>query len=245
MRLPGRLRATTLGDLLGSLYRERATGTLELVELGGAAAGRPHRVHLDGGLVGAVESRLSTPRLGEILRSEGFVSEETLRRVARRLDGTSGQRLGELLVEHGAATPGLVDAALRFQLRRRLDALFAIPDASVRFHIARPRSSGAALPLSPHEFLHGRARARDREPARRRGPTPREPAPRRQDPVRTRAFGVLGLPPGSERSDVQRAFRSLARQHHPDRFPGASGREREALMRRFAELSEAYHLLVG
>jgi hypothetical protein len=247
MRLPGRLRATTLGDLLGSLYRERATGTLELVEQSGVAAGRVHRVHLDAGLVGAVDSRLTAPRLGEILRSEGFISDATLRRLVRRLDRAPGRRLGELLVEDCEASPGLVDAALRFQLRRRLDALFAIDDASVRFHVARPKSADAALPLSPHEFLHGRERTRDRQPAHAppsRPPTRRE-QPHRQDPVRARAFGVLGLPPGSGPGDVQRAFRSLAREHHPDRFPAASGRQREALMRRFAELSQAYHLLVG
>ena len=248
MRLPGRLRATTLGDLLGSLYRERATGTLELVEHGGVAAGRVHRVHLDAGLVGAVESRLRTPRLGEILSSEGFISDATLRRLVRRLDSAPGRRLGELLVEDREASPGLVDAALRFQLRRRLDALFAIDDASVRFHVARPRSGNAQLPLSPHEFLYGRARTRDREPSHappRSSRTPPRGEPRRQDPVRARAFGVLGLPPGAGPGDVQRAFRSLARRHHPDRLPAASGREREALMRRFAELSQAYHLLVG
>lgn len=245
MRFPGRLRATTLGDLLGSLYRARATGTLELVDRGG----RAHRVHLDGGLVGSIDSRLRSPRLGEILRSEGFIGDEALRRLARRLESAPGRRAGELLIEDEAASPGLVEAALRFQLRRRLDALFALDDASVRFHVARPRSGDAALPLSPREFLYGRARARDREPEPRPRPRARhpggEPAPRRQDPVRARAFGVLGLAPGAGPSDVQRAFRSLARQHHPDRFPAASSIEREALIRRFAELSAAYHLLVG
>ncbi len=264
MRLPGRLRVTTLGDLLGSLYRERATGTLELVEQSGVHAGRVHRVHLDGGLVGEIESRIRSPRLGEILNSEGFIGDRTLRQLVRRLADVPGRRIGELLVENGIATAGLVDAALRFQLRRRLDALFSITDASVRFHVARPRRDDAALPLSPREFLHGRERARDKEPPAAEPPPVRHTAPasrtapgsarptgsgsaprRRQDPVRTRAYDVLGLSPGAGPTDVQRAFRSLAREQHPDRFPGASGSEREALMRRFAELSAAYHLLVG
>ena len=47
MRLPGRLKATTLGDLLGSLHRARTNGTLEVVE----DSGRSHRVFLQAGLV--------------------------------------------------------------------------------------------------------------------------------------------------------------------------------------------------
>ena len=256
MRLPGRLGSTTLGDVLGSLYRARATGVLELLEQSGANAGRAHWVHVDGGLVGAVDSRLRVPRLGEILQSEGFIGDDTLRRLVRRLGETPGRRAGDVLIEEQLASSELVGAALRFQLRRRLDALFGVADASVRFHVARPRSREAPVPLSPHEFLHGRPRARDKRsdddsrtraapPGGRAAPRSRGSAPRRHDPVRSRAFGVLGLSPGAERGDVQRAFRALAREHHPDRFPTASDTERAALIRRFAELSAAYHLLVG
>lgn len=63
MHLPGRLSSSTLGDLLGSLHRERITGTVELRELGGpfwgrGVPGRIHRVHLRGGLVVAVDTAL-------------------------------------------------------------------------------------------------------------------------------------------------------------------------------------------
>jgi hypothetical protein len=55
MNLPGQLRLTTLGDVLGAVYREGATGVIELVE-GGANAGTLHRIFIVGGLVGDVES---------------------------------------------------------------------------------------------------------------------------------------------------------------------------------------------
>jgi hypothetical protein len=62
MHLPGRLSASTLADLLGSLHRERITGTIELSEIGGpigrGVAGRIHRVHLRSGLVAEVETPL-------------------------------------------------------------------------------------------------------------------------------------------------------------------------------------------
>ncbi|WP_394851236.1 DnaJ domain-containing protein [Pendulispora rubella] len=51
MLLPGRLRTTTLGDLLGTIYRAQASGTLELTE----DRGRSHRIHFTEGRVIAVE----------------------------------------------------------------------------------------------------------------------------------------------------------------------------------------------
>ena len=64
MQLPGRLSATTLGDVLGALHRERASGALEIVE----RTGRIHRVHVAAGLVSAVELDRSSPSLADVLR---------------------------------------------------------------------------------------------------------------------------------------------------------------------------------
>lgn len=237
MQLPGRLEATTLGDLLGALYRDRATGVLELVERSGVTAGRVHRVHLSAGLVEDVETSLAVARLGEILRREGFIDEHAARRLARRLGERPECRSGDLLVGDCGVTPAAVGAALRHQLRARLDQLFALADVEIRFRVARPRRATAgAVPLSPREFLYGRPRARAAAKA---------PASRRHDPVRSRALSVLGLDPGADRVSVQRAFRALARDAHPDRYPQASARERAELMRRFAEISAAYHALVA
>src|SRR5450432_2940669 len=66
MDLPGRLRSTTLGDLLGALHRAGSTGTVELTE----DQGRLHRVYLAQGLVTAVELDGATPSLAEILRGD-------------------------------------------------------------------------------------------------------------------------------------------------------------------------------
>jgi hypothetical protein len=55
MLLPGRLSASTLGDLLGALHREQVTGQLDLVEIRGprgrSVPGRRHRIELRQGLV--------------------------------------------------------------------------------------------------------------------------------------------------------------------------------------------------
>jgi hypothetical protein len=262
VRLPGRLRATTLGDLLGALYRDRATGVLELVEERGVSSGRSHRVFLRGGLVEDVDTGLRLDRLGELLRAQGFLGEEAQRWLGRRLAESPSRRAGSLLVDAGMVTKEVVSAALRQQLRARLDAVFRVMDALVRFHVPRPRllDAGRPLPLSPREFLHGRPRQRDRapgasgpkpaganpDPGHRNQPPPGQaPSPKRLDPVRVRALATLGLESGADQKSVQRAFRRLAASVHPDRYPRASADERARLIQRFAELSAAYHALLA
>ncbi|MBX3129435.1 MAG: DnaJ domain-containing protein [Polyangiaceae bacterium] len=241
MLLPGRLNNTTLGDVLGQLHRARASGVLELVEVRGATSGRVHRIHLASGLVAHVESALRVPRLGELLRREGLLTDEGVRHLARP---PGGRRAGELLVDSGLASERLVSAALRRQLRLRLDALFSIEEAQLRFRaFVRGLPAASSVPLSPHEFLHGRPRARK---AARAASTP-EPAPaaRRRDPARSWALSALGLGAEASSSDVRVAFRRLAREVHPDRHPRATAAERAELLTRFARLSAAYHQLVA
>jgi hypothetical protein len=267
MNLPGRLRATTLGDLLGELYRERATGVLELVEWSGATAGRSHRVHLANGLVGGVETSLRVARLGEILAKAGFLDDQAARWLARGLAEKPHKRAGEILVEARIASPTAVTAALRHQLRHKLDALFTLSDARVKFHVARPSRDGrVVVPLCPSEFLYGRPRSRDREPAPSRSSTfpgagrpwpppgfessrsrtgSQRPDNGRRAATRARALRVLGLEASADHEAVRRAFRRLAAQVHPDRHPAASPGEVATLMKRFAELSAAYHQLVA
>jgi hypothetical protein len=251
MKLPGRLGATTLGDLLGALHRERASGTLELVEEKGVSAGRAHRLFLIAGEVQHVETSLRALRLGELLGRFGWLNSDHARWLARRLIEAPGRRTGELLIERGLVTPEIVTAALRRQVRARLEALYSLGDALIRFHVPRPRSGlDAVSPLSAREFLHGRPRARDRE--RRPKAFEREarrPASSSDAPPasarRARALSTLGLRGEVDRATLQRTFRSLAVHLHPDRHPRATADEKAELMRRFAEISAAYHLLVA
>lgn len=237
MKLPGRLRLTTLGDVLGALHREAACGTLELTEDRGAI----HRVHLDAGRVFEVESELSRSRLGELLAGQGFLGALGLARLAQRLLEAPPQRTGDILIEEGLATAELVSAGLRRQLRLKLEALFNLTDARLTFRVPRARA-GKRQPLSPGEFLHGRPRARFRvKPGT--GAAPAFAVER--GGARLRAFATLGLLPGADLATVQQAFRRLARSQHPDRFPEASASERARHLEKFAQLSAAYHALAG
>jgi DnaJ domain len=243
MKLPGRLRLTTLGDVLGALHRSGASGVLELTE----DRGSTHRVYLSHGMVTQVETSLVRQRLGEVLAGQGFLGARALARLARRLLEAPSQRTGEILVEEGFATTELVSAGLRRQLRQKLEALFQLRDAQILFRVPRSHEQWRS-PLSPGEFLHGRPRARPRVRAAAASDAARGREPRASaapSGARSRAYATLGLLPGADRQAIQQAFRKLARSLHPDCFPNADASERARLLSRFAELSAAYHALAG
>jgi len=248
MQLPGRLRLTTLGDVLGALHRSQASGVLELNEDRGVT----HRVYWTQGMITQIHTDLYRQRLGDLLAGQGFLGARALARLARRLLESPSRRAGEILVEEGFASGDLVSAGLRRQLKHKLDALFHIKDAQLAFRIPRPHDAHQ-VPLAPGEFLHGRPRARTRARAPETPPRASNdggskragaslPAPHG---ARSRAYATLGLLPGADRSAIQQAFRRLALRLHPDRFPNADPSERARLLSRFAELSAAYHALAG
>ncbi len=239
MQLPGRLRSTTLGDLLGALHRAHATGTLALAE----DRGRIHRVHVTAGLVVAVEVDGSAASLADVLRSERAVDEDTLRRSVLR-SVASRRLLGEVLVTDFKLSPSVVGAALRRQLLGRLQLLEQLADARILFHVAvrTPRGALTDRPLGPGEFLRGRRRARDRATGDTPWPATKTEA---RDPKRTQAWQILGVAPGTDPVEIKRAFRRLARAYHPDLHPGASSEERRTLEQRFAALTSAYQTLVA
>ena len=249
MQLPGRLHLTTLGDLLGALHRACASGVLELVEVDGVRSGKSHRVYFESGLVEDVDTSLSHPRLGEILARDGLLSMSALACLARRLVEQPGKRVGEILVEEGLGTADLVAAALRRQRTSRLEALYSLSEALIRFHVPRPRSGFRPTPLSPREFLHGRPRARaearSRVSERFTFRSSARSTSARLGEAQLAAYRALGLPAGASPRDVQRAFRKLAAEQHPDRFPHASSADKAQLLSRFAALSAAYHALIS
>ncbi|MBX3228152.1 MAG: DnaJ domain-containing protein [Labilithrix sp.] len=246
MQLPGRLKATTLGDLLGALHRGRASGTLELVETGG----RAHRVHLAKGLVTAVEVDRAAASLGEILRHEEDVDDDVLRRSLLR--AMASQRLhGEVLVRDFQIAPQVVERALRKQILMRLQMLEGLVDAQVFYRVAvrPPRGALVDEPLGADEFLAGRKRARDRavEPASGvyRTARPASGMPGSVDVRRVVAYRTLGLSSAAGEPEVKQAYRRLVREYHPDLHPEASHEERRALSARFAEVTAAYRALVA
>jgi hypothetical protein len=241
VNLPGILAATTLGDLLGRLYRGGVNGVLELVEREGHRAGRSHRIHFERGLIDEVETELDVPRLGEVLVEEGAIDRVEIGRVQRQLEALPPsprrpERLGEALVNEDLVSSEAVRRALHRQLGMRLDALFDLGDALVRFHVRRnaQKRSGHPDPLTAREFLDGRPRKRGSAASLFRGPNRGERA----------AFELLGIEPTADRGRIRQAFRKRAADLHPDRHPHASPERKTELLGRFAELSRAYHAVL-
>jgi len=229
MQLPGRLRLSTLGDLLGTVHRAGATGTLELT----TDDGRTHRVHVASGLVTLVELDGPSPTLAELLKTAGVLDDGTLRRALLR--ALSSRRLvGEVLARDFHVSPHVIDGALREQLAVRLRVLESLADARVSFRVAvrPPREALSDRPLQASEFLRGRRRARDRNKA---------PAPARD----SSAYTLLGVSRDADATEIRRAFRRLARELHPDRHPHASEVERRSLALKFAQVAAAYQALVA
>lgn len=205
---------------------------LELVEREGLGAGRAHRIHFDSGLIDEVETSLSAPRVGDVLLGRGAVSKVALARAGQR----SSRRIGEVLVAERAVSASVLQEALRSQLGLRLEALFQLKDAFVRFHVRRGfrRDANRPEPLRAEEFLKGRPRKRGGSGRAVRAISASERA----------ALRILGLPLSADSAAVRSAFRRRARELHPDRHPHAGPEFRAELLKRFAELSRAYHLLV-
>lgn len=229
MNLPGRLRDTTLGDVLGTLFRARATGTLQLIELAGPASGRVHSIVFVEGAITSIEPGVSAGKLGEILDVDVMAR--------RRYSAEHHHRIGEYLVDAGIVTADRLRTALHEQLQARLEGLYRLADARLSFRPPRPADGDptAPEPLEQGEFLHGRPRKRRDDAV--------TPAGQRSD--RDEALRTLGLPNGASRSEVQAAFRRLAQESHPDRKPDATDAERRELLRRFSSLSRAYHKLLA
>jgi hypothetical protein len=229
MHLPGRLRSTTLGDVLGALHRARAHGTLELVE----DRGRAHRVHFSQGLVVAVEFDGATQSLAQILRHESPADEDVLKRSLLRALA-SGRLHGEVLVGDFHFSSHVVDRAIRRQILLRLAAIGALGDARLVFRVASrpPRWALRSAPLEPPEFLVGRRRARESQR------TTYVPA------IDCDAWQVLGLSPGTDTTEIKRTYRRLARTVHPDLHPQATDDQRRDLEARFVQITQAYRALL-
>lgn len=234
MILPGKLDRSTLGDVLGTLLRGRATGFLELGEGRGPTAGKRHFIFLSSGRPSAVVS--DGPAIGEILRREGAVDDRALATAHEAKRRGDARLTGELLCDLASIDGAAIERGMATQTRTRLDKLFGLVNAELRFRATRLGDTLVPLPLraafgapllGPEEFLFGRPRKRPR-------------APRAVD-ARRDALALLGVTAETPLDEVRRAFKKLALELHPDRALDADDRRlRES---RLARVTAAYALL--
>jgi hypothetical protein len=60
---------------------------------------------------------------------------------------------------------------------------------------------------------------------------------------KSRYYNVLGVSEGASKEEIKKAYRELARKHHPDKFATASENEKKYNEQKFKEINEAYEKL--
>ena len=57
-------------------------------------------------------------------------------------------------------------------------------------------------------------------------------------------YEVLGVAKGSSEADIKKAYRSLAKEYHPDKLVGVSEGVKKISEEKFREINEAYEYLI-
>ena len=225
MTLPSRLGETTLGDLLAALRRAHATGTLELIE-----PDRVHHLHLRSGAVQAVESSADPRRFGDLAVAAGLASRLAVES-AWGVGRARGFRIGQSLVWRRVVSSSARDRVLDAQRLARLDSLYRVRDAALRFRSARALPEGTAeqAPLGAHETFHGRPRRRDHSRCA-------------TDPARVEARSTRGFDHDPGAAGLRRRVQEVVLALHPDRHPDDASRAR---VDRLRAVISAYRLLRG
>ncbi|NPA67882.1 MAG: DnaJ domain-containing protein, partial [Chlorobi bacterium] len=58
------------------------------------------------------------------------------------------------------------------------------------------------------------------------------------------AYLILGIPPSATVSQIKKAYRTLAKKHHPDKFAGQSEELIRKAEEKFQEIKEAYDTIL-
>jgi len=125
----GDLKQTALPEMLAILDQSRMSGTIEAV-LGEVTK----RIHLENGYVVFAASTDLADSLGGYLRRAGRLTEAEFH-AAMQKRGGGGRKLGEILIEQGALSPGQVFQAIREHIEGIIWSLFAWEEGTVTFRV--------------------------------------------------------------------------------------------------------------
>jgi hypothetical protein len=146
--LEGSLLTMSLPDLLQWASRGQKTGTL-LVRDERVAK----KIHFLAGLIIGSSSTDPGDYLGQVLLSEGLISEEQLR-AAMELQARTKIMLGRLLVQRGVVTEERVAAVLRHKAEETIYSLFLWTDGTFEFHEGElPPSEQVRIKVQVEEVL--------------------------------------------------------------------------------------------
>jgi tetratricopeptide (TPR) repeat protein len=119
------LSTVSLGELLVSALEHRLQGSFVLE----TTEGKKGALFVDAGCVTKARTPDAVEPLGRLLQEAKVIQAATIERGLARA-GQTGRRLGEALIELGAATQEQVSAALAEQLGRRVSLLAGWPGSS-------------------------------------------------------------------------------------------------------------------
>jgi hypothetical protein len=137
MGLKGSVRALSLDQLLDFLGQSGHEGILKI-----SFKDRLCVLCLKDGVIYIDQRGKGEIRLGEILVLRGVVAEENVED-ALKVQGLSGKRIGDILIELGHATEQELSAAFRAQLEEELYDLFVLEDAFFDFERGLPEGFGS------------------------------------------------------------------------------------------------------
>jgi hypothetical protein len=126
--LTGQLTTMSLPDLLQWASRGQKTGTLLIRD-----ERVSKKIHFLAGLIIGSSSTDPGDYLGQVLLSEGLITEEHLRE-AMALQSRTKVMLGRLLVQRGLVTEERVAAVLRHKAEETIYSLFLWADGTFEFH---------------------------------------------------------------------------------------------------------------
>ena len=146
--LSGQLTTMSLPDLLQWASRGQKTGTLLIRD-----ERVSKKIHFLAGLIIGSSSTDPGDYLGQVLLSEGLITEEHLRE-AMELQARSKVMLGRLLVQRGLVTEERVAAVLRHKAEETIYSLFLWADGTFEFHEGElPPSEQVRIKVQVEEVL--------------------------------------------------------------------------------------------
>src|SRR4051812_32945828 len=121
----GVLSASSLGELLVFALEQRLQGSFVFE----TSDGTKSALFLAAGCIAKARTEAPVEPLGRLLMDAGLIDSATLDSGLAQA-GLTGHRLGEVLVELQAVTPGHVEAALGEQIGRRVSLIGGLPGST-------------------------------------------------------------------------------------------------------------------
>jgi hypothetical protein len=133
----GHLASSPLAEMLATIHRRGVPGVLQVSRADASAS-----LYFDDGDVVFATSSECGESLAECLVRNGRITEAQQQVAAKELEGSSGVRLGEILIQMGYIGADELTVVVREQVHRVVRELFNWDDGEVVFRVGRIKDHG-------------------------------------------------------------------------------------------------------